>query len=214
MSIVTFPSGLKWDVRDDTTDWNTVFAAGADGDEYGLTDVPVFGALVFDLGSHIGGCGVWLATRGARVVLVEPIPSNVEAIKRNLELNGTQALAIVEAALGTDRICLGPEGDAHEFIGGMTGISDETSARWLKVQRTSFTELVNRYGLPDIVKIDCEGGEWGVLTGPDIQNVPLIVGEYHPLGTYRAPDIARLLPDHDVTVGESPDLGGFRAVRR
>jgi FkbM family methyltransferase len=213
MSIVTFPSGLKWDVRDDTTDWNTVYAAGADGDEYGLTGVNVNEALVFDIGSHIGGCGVWLATRNARVVFVEPIPENVEGIRRNLYLNGAHALGIVEAAVGTDRICLGPPGDAHEYIGGMTGVSDDDS-RWLNVGRTTFDKLAQRYGVPDIVKIDCEGGEWEVLRSVNIRAVPLIVGEYHPLDAYRGPNIAVMLPDHDVTIGESPDLGGFRAVRR
>lgn len=205
--------GLTFEIRDGTTDWNTINACCAE-DEYGLRDEPVDGALVFDIGAHVGGVGVWLASRGARVVFVEPVPSNAEQIRRHLANNHLNGY-VIEAALGTAYVNLGPEGDAHEFIANIGGVNDE---RRIDCAQVSLADLVGEYGYPDILKLDCEGGEWAVFNDPAVQAIPLIVGEYHDDrvtgGEYTAPDIARLLPNHDVTVGENDIFGPFTARLR
>lgn len=207
------PNGLIFDIREGTTDWNTVNACAVE-DEYDLADVPVEGRLVYDLGSHVGGVAVWLATRGAIVVAVEPVPENAWQVEQNAILNGVcHRVQVIQAALGTAQVSLGPEGDAHEFIAN-SGAGERT----IPVKTITFSELVSRYGAPGIVKLDCEGGEWAVFDDPAIQNVPLIVGEYHDdiaggTGKNRL-DIPKLLPCHNVTCDENLTFGAFRAERR
>lgn len=205
--------GLTFEIREGTTDYNTINACCAE-DEYGLGDEDVADHIVFDIGAHVGGVGVWLAARGARVIFVEPVPSNAEQIRKHLVMNNLRG-AVIEAALGTTHVSLGPRGDAHEFIANIGGVNNE---RRIECAQVSLTDLVNEYGEPDILKIDCEGGEWAVFNDPTVQQIPLIVGEYHDDrvtgGNYTAPDIARLLPSHTVTVGENDTFGPFTARLR
>lgn len=206
-----------FDVRDGTTDWNTIYSCVVD-DEYGFGHRAVDGLQVFDIGAHVGGVGVWLADRGANVVMVEPVPGNAEQCRKNLRLNNLPGI-VEEAACGVSFVNLGPEGDAHEFISNSAGGRTE---RALEVRTMSFFSLVMKYGEPDIVKLDCEGGEWDVLLSSGIERVPLIVGEYHPHpggADFRGKDIACLLPNHDVwyegeTETSSEHLGLFRATLR
>lgn len=201
---------LRWMIREGTTDWNTVNACSAQ-DEYLLRDEMVEGKLVFDIGAHVGGVGVWLASRGAFVVFVEPVPANAEQVRRNLALNGLPGM-VVAAALGTNHVALGPEGDAHEFIA-----NPWPGAREVECVETTFGRLVDTFGAPDIVKLDCEGGEWSAFLDPAIRKVRLIVGEYHDDpdgGGYTGADIETLLPEHTVTVEGAPTLGAFRATLR
>jgi FkbM family methyltransferase len=210
-------------VRVETTDWNTVNAAIGE-DEYGLADLDLHGKLVFDVGAHVGSIGVWAATRGAVSVLVEPIPENVEMIQRNITLNGVRHRChALEAAAGEDgdeiTIRYGfshtPSARAHAFIGNMGGVDGE-DGKEVKVPGISLGHLVLTYGIPDIIKLDCEGGEWSWLADPAIGTVPLIVGEWHPFPGRRTwEDVFYLLPRHEVTfTGPEDGPGGFRACWR
>lgn len=213
--IVTI-AGLRWALRDGTTDWNTVVSC-SQHDEYGVANIDVRGKLVFDIGAHIGGFGVWLASRGAHVVMIEPLEDNVNHILANLAINRLMA-TVIAGALGTNYVCHGPAGDAHEFIGvplRSDGAAPAGSSSLERVPEVTFSELVKEFGPPNIVKIDCEGGEWSAFHDEEIRQVPLIVGEHHPDphgGDYVAKDIAWLLPKHAVTVGDVPTLGNFRAT--
>lgn len=208
------PSGLEWELRPDTTDHNTVYACAVD-DEYELAGLDVRDKLIFDIGAHLGGVGVTLASRGARVVCVEPVPENAFILARNFANNGLTPVAIIGAALGTEFVSLGPKGDPHEFIANIGEVSDE---RRIHVGQTTFSALVHEFGAPDFVKLDCEGGEWACFRDPAIHAVPLIVGEFHDdraeHSDVTGEDITRLLPGHDVTISGTPMFGAFRAVRR
>lgn len=214
MTVQQMPNGLLFEIRPGTTDWNTVNACMV-ADEYELADVAVERALVFDIGAHVGGVGVWLATRGAQVICVEPVHANAWQVSNNAALNGVEnRVTVVEAAIGTDTISLGPEGDAHEFIANPTG---GDGMRPVEVVQVSFSALVEAYGAPSIVKLDCEGGEWAAFKDDALRSVPLIVGEYHDDFTgsgCTAADIARLLPEHAVQTTGTPTFGAFRAELR
>jgi len=247
---------LQFYLRHGTCDHNSVHSCCVD-DEYDFADVDVRDRLVFDIGAHIGGFGVWLATRGARVICVEPVPENAEMIRSNATLNGVWHLVtVVQAAAGKSgeqvvrfnfaalrgwnkmvSECpeLGLKHDKqrrtsishHASVGTTGGVAPvDLTYDEMTVQSLSLSELAEMFGVPDIVKIDCEGSEWSILSDPAAPLVSLLVGEWHPnesavlrgapQTTYSRADIDRLLgPTHDIMYsGPEGGPGGFRAEMR
>ena len=94
------------------------------------------------------------------------------------------------------------------------------------VPSLSLSDLADSFGVPDIVKIDCEGNEWNVLSDPVAPSVSVLVGEWHPNEsavlrgapqvTYSRADIDRLLgATHAISYsGPERGPGGFRCVLR
>lgn len=210
--------GLGFHYRPDTTDWNTINACVTE-DEYDLASVEVVDRLVFDIGAHVGGVAVWCAARGAHVVAVEAVPENAKLIAASAEFNAVP-VEVVEAALadrdGTIEFGWGgiqtETQSYHRFIGGTGNFDGER----YQVKAVTFSRLCQIHGMPDIVKMDCEGGEWAALRSPDLGHVPLIVGEWHPVEGHTREDFLYALErTHDVTL-IGPDCGpaGFRAVLR
>ncbi len=74
------------------------------------------GDVVYDVGAHVGFLSVCAASRGARVVAVEPDPANAARLRRNAGLNGLD-IAVVEAAAWHEsgRVELVPGASAKEF---------------------------------------------------------------------------------------------------
>jgi len=121
------------------------------------------GARVFDLGAHQGVVGLMLAHRvgpGGQVVLVEPSPHNVEACRRNAELNRVPWITVHQAALA-DR------DGTIAFNGGLNGQAGELSdyCGLILVPAVTIDTLTAVYGPPDVVFIDVEGFECRALAG-------------------------------------------------
>jgi FkbM family methyltransferase len=218
--------GLTFEVRPDTSDWNTVEAAVGE-DEYGLEGIDVAGKFCIDAGAHIGSVGVWLASRGAKVAFIEPIPENLSMIGRNIELNFPEPEQWEEIILYNDAV--GPargqteihyaythdeNSRHHAFIGNDGDGGGEHSV--VAVQTVSLGQIVEEHGTPFLVKLDCEGGEWDWILEPELRDVQLIVGEWHPVkGHVLSELLIKLEATHDVTTaGPEAGPGGFRAERR
>jgi FkbM family methyltransferase len=116
------------------------------------------GALAFDLGAHHAVKALLLAAAGAKVVAVEALPHNVRAAEENLLLNPALAsrMTMVTAAV-TGRP--GPTRIAFELNSRLDGCGDVT------VPGVTIDELSVRFGQPDLVYMDIEGGELEALAG-------------------------------------------------
>lgn len=222
-------------IRADTNDWNTLQACMTE-DEYGLRDYRIDGAAI-DIGGYLGGVGIGLALDNpeARVIIVEPVPPNAALIRQNIALNGvTDRVTLIEGAAGGPdpvHVWYGYRGtelaEHHAFVGNSTLAYDNGGelAHEEVVHEVpwSLADLIKASGAErvDIVKIDCEGGEWVILADPAVSRVDLIVGEAHSVRGHRGSDIVDLLADtHVVTLTGNPDdiaaggTCGFVAVRR
>lgn len=202
--------------RESTTDLSTVFASfSAWGqpahDEYALADLHPRRFL--DIGGHIGvvTVAVLLDNPDATAVVIEPLPENVELLRRNLDANGVaDRTSVIEGAVGTGDeqiVTYRAMDDVHRFVGLST--DDYPGAESVTVPTAHLS------GSFDVVKIDCEGCEWRALLDPVVLATPLIMGEWH--WGAGADAIAELLRDtHEVTVSTNPNGqdGNFRAVRR
>jgi FkbM family methyltransferase len=204
--------------RDDTNDWNTLTSA-LDEDEYGLAGLSLSGAAA-DIGAHIGAVTVGLLVDhpGLVVHAVEPVPENIQLLRSNLEENGVAGRChIRRGAVGTSTVKWGFTGSEaalqHAFVGNaqMPETTKPSVGEWGMQEFT----LADFPGV-ELIKIDCEGGEWGFLDDPLVATVPLIVGEWHNNDGHTLADMASLLgPTHTVTFsGPQAGPGGFRAVRR
>ncbi len=215
--IEKLPNGLKFDVRKGTNDHDIIWACCVE-DEYRLAAYLKPGKLVFDIGAHVGGVAVWAASRGCTVVALEALQENAEALVRNAGLNGV-GMTVAVGAMGTDTVSFDYEKNGydqpqvHRFIGNLVGSGGHTER---VVTQYKLGELVEKYGTPDILKIDCEGGEWAALADPYIYGIPRIVGEWHggPEGQPGIGAIDPLLGHYSITRTNGDDsCGNFIAER-
>ena len=211
--------------RNETSDLSVIFSTfsawGAPpADEYGLRDVYVTGTAL-DIGAHVGTIAIALLADNpeCRVIAVEPLPENVEMIRRNVEANGFEdRCEVVWGAFGKATVTYGYEGAEiadNRYIGNLAiGSAYQHSVATVPV--VTLSELI-----PDgaeFAKIDCEGCEWSALRDPAAHRIRHIIGEGH--GSTRSYNwdqrIARLLRStHDVTIRrDDGGIGLFEAVAR
>jgi FkbM family methyltransferase len=135
--------------------------------------------MVVDLGANIGLTTLYLASRApeARFICVEPVPSNADLLRRNL---APVRNAIVVQAAVTNKVGTVAFDNTRPAWGG--SISRDGP---LRVEAISIEELLARYapeGMIDLLKIDIEGAEAEVFSGPMVwlDRVACIVAELHP----------------------------------
>ncbi len=138
---------------------------------------------VVDLGGNIGLFAIWVLTRhpDARVVSYEPDPDNAAIHARAIVANGAGdrwklkpvAAAPADGTLAF-RAGLGTTSHVVEHAGDGGGVITVEA-------RDPFADLADA----DFLKIDIEGGEWGLLADPRFAALParILCVEYHPDGS-------------------------------
>ena len=147
------------------------------------------GDLVFDIGAHAGNRARAFAALGCRVVALEPQPDFARVLRtlfaRHPEV--TVVEAAVSSAPGRATLSLSERTptvttiapqwrDARAREPGFKGVQWN---RRLDVETTTLDRLIDWFGAPQFVKIDCEGSEAPILEGLT-QAVPTISFEYLP----------------------------------
>lgn len=133
------------------------------------------GAIVYDVGANVGFytllASVLVGPRG-RVFAFEPLPRNINYLKKHLQINKSENVTIIEAAVAdTDGLAL--------FEGCIDNASGHLSAKGaLEVKVVSLDNLVLKDGFPppEYIKIDAEGAELSVLHG-----AKKILADYGPV---------------------------------
>jgi len=171
---------------------------------------------VLDIGAHVGTFACALAQRAgrARFVCVEPSLVTSEWLACNLEANNLSGrVTILRAAVaGTDG-----EGTLWE-LGDASCVSSTIEGRGkpVPVRTVSLESLVSYAGgPPEVVKIDCEGGEYdAILSSPDgcWKGVRYLFLEHHPVAGHCFDELRDRLHRlgleplwHDI--GADPELG-------
>lgn len=133
------------------------------------------GALVFDIGAHVGDRTGSFLRLGAKVVAVEPQPHVFRALrliyKRSnrailrCEATGAQK-GIVEMYVNSDNPTISTA--SPELIAAAQSAKLWQGQRWdstIEVSINTLDNLIKEYGTPEFVKIDVEGHELEVLKG-------------------------------------------------
>jgi FkbM family methyltransferase len=120
------------------------------------------GSVVYDLGANVGFYTLLAAVSvggAGRVFAFEPLPENLAFLHKHLQLNGIENVTVVPSAVtsqvGTARFAPAPGrgmGHLHE-------------AGELQVTTVTLDSIVRTCPPPQLIKIDIEGAELGVLQG-------------------------------------------------
>lgn len=119
--------------------------------------------LFLDVGANIGSYTVLAAGAvGSRVISVEPIPATCERLRKNVALNGLEALVLViQKGLGSE------EGEVR-FTAGLDTVNhvatDDEAAQSVVLPVTTVDQLCAG-NVPAVIKIDVEGFEDQVIAG-------------------------------------------------
>jgi FkbM family methyltransferase len=140
---------------------------------------------VLDIGAHVGSFTVALAKAvpGAKVTAFEPSADRAAYLRRNVAGNGLEdRVAVVQAAVG------GRAG-RDMLIGGQTLLGSELVSGSVEadgdvVDVVGFDDVMRSIDGPvDLLKMDCEGGEYGIVASTSaatLRRIDRLVLEYHP----------------------------------
>lgn len=132
------------------------------------------GDVAVDVGAHIGGVSIVLATLHPKISIIafEPASSNFAMLEANLKANGIKNVTAVRQAVMGDRGELTLTWAPHATAGSTVGLS-EASRRAREAGGWS-SETVECVTLDDVfaahridrcswLKLDCEAAEWGIV---------------------------------------------------
>lgn len=133
------------------------------------------GALVFDIGAHVGDRVAGFRRLGARVVAVEPQPAAMRALRLMFgrDAGVTLAPVAVGATRGKVQLHINSRNPtvstaSRAFIDAAQDAPGWRGEDWdsvTEVPLVRFDDLIAEHGLPDFTKIDVEGYEAEVLAG-------------------------------------------------
>ncbi len=158
-------------------------------DAYGFFDVD--NCVVLDIGAYIGDTAVYFARRGAKkIIAYEPISTFAAMAKENALLNGyAEKIAVVNAGIGAED--------------GFLQVNDK-----YQVKQVSIKSALDMVGYVDLLKMDCEGVEWDIMTKSVseglLDNIGKIVMEVHGFHPER---MKKLLTQANFTLRKTVSLG-------
>lgn len=191
-------------------------------DVYGIQALPESLGTVIDLGGNVGMFASRIAPLAERIVVVEPVPSNIDVMRRNVQGTGCpEKFEILQMAGG------GESGQTLEIhLSVMPGLHSAFadlahrvgSAGMVRAETISLQDLFGRYGIDrcGMLKCDVEGGEYDILLNTPkeiLQRVDRIAMEVHtgPSIPFRVPELFALLEDcgfnYEFIEGEMPTDG-------
>jgi FkbM family methyltransferase len=152
---------------------------------------------VLDVGAHVGAFATYLASShpNVHVECYEPSPSSAQFLRENVAANGLQSrVRVHELAMAAEAgIALLDDNSGgsvhnglvqqdHRLVAGNDALGQRAT---ISVATTTFDQAVAQAGTPvDVVKMDCEGGEYGLVYASSPQSwasVQRVVMEYHPV---------------------------------
>jgi FkbM family methyltransferase len=157
---------------------------------YRLPDAFDDGAVVVDVGAHIGAFSIAAAERGARVLAFEPDPENFAMLMDNtadFRRNGriqVEAKAVWRSDWDPGRLRFNPwrrwEGDWGLQTGAGTCCVDVHRPDLVEVATVPLDSVLSRIGAAAMLKLDCEFAEYPILlTSRELHRVQTIAAEWH-----------------------------------
>ncbi len=224
--------------RPGTADENTILATYKE-DEYKFATLPPApGDWMIDAGGYVGSTAILYAQLypACRVLCIEPLPENVEIIRKNIDSNHLfDRIVLLERALWSTSVGevkiyyrdASMVGKVHRFVGSAVKQYHETvSDEYAKVPTISLMDCMRSMNMERVrvLKMDIEGSEYvavRTLTEDYQKKIETIVGEYHNIfpGVIGDPRTQLYQPLKNVFDDKSPGpevktWGAFLFVRK
>jgi FkbM family methyltransferase len=139
------------------------------------------GTVVIECGAHHGAQSIllsrWVGKNG-KVIVVEPMPSNVEILSKNIELNDLDNITVIKKAAGSSNGFVSMKNRSNAAVSSFGG------GRTIRVECTTLDEISQGLQItPSLIKIDVEGYEYKILEGSKsiLSKTPAIFVEVHTL---------------------------------
>jgi len=144
------------------------------------------GDVIVDIGANIGYYALQearLVGDNGKVYAIEPVPENVELLKKNIELNNYSNIEVFQLAVGavnkTDYVYVSDCRNTASMI------KTQASIDKVPVQVTTLDKFLENKPLPNLIRMDVEGYEVEIVKGITKlleSNKPLkLIVELHPL---------------------------------
>jgi FkbM family methyltransferase len=203
-------SGLRFFVRNGMDAW-IIKETCLDGDYDRLSSCVKDGWNVIDIGAGLGDYTIWAAHHAPRgkVYAYEPFHTSLALLQKNLVLNGIENVQVYAEAVSEQAGILHLEeiGEAVQHSTSMTTGKAVTHAVTAVTLKTALDRLEG--GMCDLLKIDCEGAEYGILMKADPScwgRIKQIVLEYHDhVTTYSHTDLVRFFEEKGYAVRRVPN---------
>jgi FkbM family methyltransferase len=178
---------------------------------------------VIDVGGHIGtfSCRLTQLHPKASVMTFEPSATTASFLRRNVAQNGVaDRVQVFEAALSsTSGTATFVDNGAGSGMNGLRSADHSDGAGTglnTEVRTTCFDDVVADAPAPvDVVKIDCEGGEYDLVLGSKPESwasVQRVVIEFHPVGGHSWEELRAFFETVGLTVQQESRLGGYGCV--
>lgn len=124
--------------------------------------------IIIDIGSHVGFFALYAYQfcKNGKIYCFEPVTENFKILQENLELNNIQNVSIKKCAISDKNdivtIYLNEDDSGHSMY--------DTSSESIQVPSISLKDIIDSNNLDkcDLIKIDCEGGEYEIINSlPD-----------------------------------------------
>jgi FkbM family methyltransferase len=174
---------------------------------------------VIDIGGHVGtfSCRITHLHPQASVMAFEPSPTTAAYLRRNVAQNRVaDRVDVHERALAAvSGSAVFSDNGAGSGLNGLRSADHDTGVD-TAVETISFDDVVAAAPAPvDVVKIDCEGGEYDLVLGSSPaswSSVQRVVIEYHPVAGHSWDELARFFAAVGLVVQQIGTLGGYGAV--
>jgi FkbM family methyltransferase len=133
---------------------------------------------VLDAGAHAGLFTLRAAVNAERVIALEPNPDMYAILRMNVARNGVQNVETLSRALWTDSGHIDLVEGAHSAATSVFA----TGQRRFRVEAATIEDVLAGVGQVDLLKLDIEGAEFGVLrsTSPETrERISAIAAELH-----------------------------------
>lgn len=168
-----------------------------------LADYVEPGDLVFDIGAHAGLFSVLAARAGARVVAVEPDPYVASFLRANAR--GMQVETVEAAMAPTNRsVTLWRNLHSSQTSSLIRGAAECFGAvESITVSAVTWQQLVDQFGLPDVVKLDVQGFESRLVESMPVDQFKVLLVEVSELDDIGLADVlSERFGSHPVVVNQ------------
>jgi FkbM family methyltransferase len=130
------------------------------------------GDVVIDIGANIGYYALLEASivgNGGQVYAIEPVPSNAELLRKNIDLNGCSNIELYQLAIGEARKTAPMYQTPQRNLGSLlnpTGTPLESHiTKVIDVEVMTLDDFLKDKPSPRIIRMDVEGYEYEIIRG-------------------------------------------------